>query len=475
MKILNKLWKREGGYHEILVIALPLIISTSSWTVQHFVDRMFLTWYSPEAIAASVPAGIMSFTIICFFLGISTYVSTFIAQYFGAKMYHKIGPILWQGLYIAIVAGIINLILVPFAVPIFGFFGHDKIVQQNEVMYFQVLCTGAGFAVAASVMSCFYSGRGKTSVIMWINILATLINVIFDYLLIFGNFGFPEMGIKGAAIATVFATFVSLIAYFVLLFRGSYERLYRIRSGWKFNRALFKRLLKFGLPNGVQFFLDVAGFTVFILLIGRLGTNELAATNIAFNINFLAFMPMLGLGMAVSILVGQYIGKGKSDIAERCSYSAFHLSLFYVTIMVVIYVFLPGILLSPFATRANAESFAPIRDIAIMLIRFVAVYSVFDMINIIFASAIKGAGDTRFVMYIIITASLSLLIIPSYIALFILNCDIYTGWFIVTIYIVVLSLVFFLRFLGGKWKSMSVIEESRPLVATSIPEIPVIN
>jgi MATE family multidrug resistance protein len=143
--------------------------------------------------------------------------------------------------------------------------------------------------------------------------------------------------------------------------------------------------------------------------------------------------------------------------------------------MIAIYVFLPDILLSPFATKANAECFAPIRELSLVLIRFVAVYAAFDMVNIIFASAIKGAGDTRFVMYIIITASLLLLIIPSYIALFVFNGDIYTGWLIVTIYIIILSLVFYMRFRGGKWKSMSVIEESHAIVATSIPEIPVIN
>ncbi len=99
---LNNRWRCEGGYREVLAIAIPLILSTGAWGIQHFVDRMFLTWYSPEAIAAAMPAGILNFTIMSLFLGTAGYVSTFVAQYHGASRCERIGPILWQGMYVAI-------------------------------------------------------------------------------------------------------------------------------------------------------------------------------------------------------------------------------------------------------------------------------------------------------------------------------------------------------------------------------------
>ena len=110
-------WTSTGGYREVLVIAVPLILSTSAWSVQHFVDRMFLSWYSPETLAASMPAGILFFTLMSLFIGTASYVSTFVAQYFGAERYERIGPALWQGVYISLLGGLLLLCLIPFFNP----------------------------------------------------------------------------------------------------------------------------------------------------------------------------------------------------------------------------------------------------------------------------------------------------------------------------------------------------------------------
>jgi MATE family multidrug resistance protein len=206
------------------------------------------------------------------------------------------------------------------------------------------------------------------------------------------------------------------------------------------------------------------GITIFILLVGRLGTLELAATNIAFNINVLAFMPMIGFGMAVMTLVGQYQGKGRPDLSERSVYSGFHLTYIYMVSIAAAYVFVPDIFLWPFAVKADLASFTPIRELTVVLLRFVAVYCLFDTMNIIYSSGIKGAGDTRFVMLMMFVFSLVGLAIPTYVTLVVLDMGIYSAWTVLTIYIIVLSFAFLLRFLSGKWKSMSVIEVE--LVAT---------
>jgi len=130
-KIKNR-WNRKGGYKELLVIAIPLIISTGSWSLQHFIDRMFLTWYSPEAIAAAFPAGILNFTIISIFLGTAGYVSVFVAQYYGSGDTDGIGPVLWQGLYISVISGIVLIILIPYTEMIFDFIGHEQSIRENE-------------------------------------------------------------------------------------------------------------------------------------------------------------------------------------------------------------------------------------------------------------------------------------------------------------------------------------------------------
>jgi MATE family multidrug resistance protein len=466
-------WRCESGYREILVLAIPLILSSSAWTIQHFVDRMFLTWYSPESIAAAMPAGILNFAVMSFFIGTAGYVSTFVAQYYGAQRYEQIGPALWQGIYLSILGGIVFLLLIPLAEPFFRYVGHDQAVQDCEIIYFQVLCFGAVPVIASSTMSSFFAGRGKTWPVMWVNALATAVNLVLDYTMIFGKWGFTERGIQGAAIATVVSQYVAVLVYAILLFRPKYDTRYRALRGWRFDKALSIRLIRFGVPNGVQFFLDVMGLTMFILFIGRLGTTNLAATNIAFNINTLAFMPMIGFAIAVSVLVGQHLGNNRPDLAERGVYSGFHITFLYMVSIAALYVFAPNIFLQPYASQADPASFGSIRQLTIILLRFVALYSLFDSLSLIFASAIKGAGDTRFVMVIILVVSLGVLIIPSYLALVWLEAGIYTGWAIASTYVITLGLTFLFRFLGGKWKSMRVIEEVPPFVAPTFPENPV--
>ncbi|MBU1767153.1 MAG: MATE family efflux transporter, partial [Candidatus Omnitrophica bacterium] len=203
-----------------------------------------------------------------------------------------------------------------------------------------------------------------------------------------------------------------------------------------------------------------------------LGTTNLAATNIAFNINTLAFMPMIGIGIAISILVGQSLGKNRPDLAERSTYSGFHMTIVYTTIIAFFYMVMPDIFLKPFAAQANPETFESIRQIARVLLRFVAIYAIFDTLNIVFSSAIKGAGDTRFVLKMIIVLSSLLLVIPSYIAVIIFHKGVYTAWTIFTFYVIALGFAFLLRFIQGKWRTMRVIEEVIPVIPTMMSETP---
>jgi len=462
MYYLKQRWNGEGGYREVLAIAVPLILSTASWSVQHFVDRMFLSWYAPETIAAAMPAGMVYFSIVSIFMGTAGYASTFVAQYYGAGRYDRIGAVLWQGVYVSFLGGFVLICAIPFAETIFQWVGHEKTVQYNEVAYFRIICLGGGPYIASYALSGFYSGRGKTWPVMWVNIFATAVNLILDYVLIFGHWGFPEMGIKGAGIATVIAGIFSFFVFLVLISSAAHNRIYHTINRWRPEKELFVRLLRFGLPSGVQFLLEMASFTIFILLVGRLGTASLAASNIAFNINTLAFMPMIGCGIAISMLVGQYLGANKPDLAQTSVYSGFHLTFAYMTSIAAAYVLLPEIFVAPFALQADPQGFAEIYSYSVILLRFVAVYSIFDTMNIIFTSAIKGAGDTRFVMLMTVLLSLFILIIPTYLAIVVFKHGLMVSWVLATIYVIVLGLSFYLRFIGGKWKSMRVIEQAPP-------------
>jgi MATE family multidrug resistance protein len=298
---------------------------------------------------------------------------------------------------------------------------------------------------------------------MWVNIFTTVVNLVLDYALIFGRWGFAELGILGAGIATVAAGAFSFFLFLVILAGANTNRTYHTLKGWRFDSELFVRLLRYGFPNGVQFFLEIAGFTGFVLVVGRLGTASLAATNIAFNINTLAFMPMIGFGIAISVLVGQYLGADKPLLAQTAAYSGFHLTLAYMIAIGMAYVLVPDIFVAPFAHNADPQSFGEIYRYSIILLRFVAVYSIFDAMNIIFCSAIKGAGDTRYVMLVTVLLSVFVLIIPVYLVIEVLEFGLMLAWVLATAYVTLLGVIFYLRFLGGKWKSMRVIEQEMPL------------
>jgi MATE family multidrug resistance protein len=445
-------WKVENGYRHVLVIAIPLILSTGSWSIQQFIDRMFLSWHSEEALAAAMPAGILNFAIICLFVGTASYAGTFVSQYVGAQEDHRIGTVLWHSIFLSLAGAIVLLLVIPFSDTLFKIIGHNEKLQVMESTYFRILCFGGLGPILSSAFAGFFTGRGHNWPVMWVNLFTTIVNLILDYLLIFGIGPFPEMGIAGAALATVIAGFSSIILYSILIFRPKYELRFNVISGRTFDFNFMKRYIKYGLPSGGHFFLEIMGFTGFILILGRIGQMELAATNIAININSLAFMPMFGLGIAMSMIVGQNIGAKKPEAAAYAATSAVQLGMLYMIPCTLAYVFLPMFFIAPF--NATAETVR----VTIILLRFVAIYALFDTLSILYSSAIKGAGDTQFVMIVTTVLSIFVLIIPTYLAVDIFQTDLFTPWSFCALFIISMGITFWRRFSGGKWKDMSVIE-----------------
>ncbi len=454
---IKKRWGAENGYSEVLRIAFPLILSTGSWSIQQFVDRMFLSWHSEESLAAAMPAGILNFSFICLFIGTVSYAGTFVSQYVGAKETKRVGTVLWHSLYLSVIGAMILLLIAPFSSTLFRLIGHSENIQVLESTYFKILCFGGIGPILSAAFAGFFTGQGRTWPVMWINIFTTVVNLVLDYFLIFGIGIFPEMGIAGAGIATVIAGLFSIVVYTILIFNKKNDAKFNIINSFGFDITFLKQFLKFGLPSGAHFFLEIMGFTGFILILGRIGQLELAATNIAININSLAFMPMLGMGIAVSMLVGKNIGAKSPEKAEYATKSAVQLGMAYMLLCAFLYVAFPDVFIKPF----NVES--ETAEIATILLRFVAVYALFDTCSIIFSSAIKGAGDTHFVMKVTVLLSIFVLVIPTFIAVVIFKTDLYIPWAFCALFIISLGLTFLTRFRTGKWKKMSVIKETEVL------------
>jgi MATE family multidrug resistance protein len=448
-----------GSMRELLQVAVPLILSSGSISLMHVVDRIFLTWYSPDALAAALPAGIMNWTLLALPVGLAAYVNTFVAQYDGAGKRERVSQALWQGIFIALVCGLVITAMAPLGGPLFRGIGHGGEVERLEITYFTTLCLGALPVILVTTLSCFFSGRGKTMVVLWVSLAGTLVNLGLDWCLIFGKGPFPSLGILGAALATIAGQLVSLLLYVILLLRPSVQREYGILAHCRLNRRLMWRYLRFGLPNGLRMLIDIIAFTVFVMLVGKLGRNSLAATNLVFNINTLSFLPMIGLGTAIMTLVGRRIGEGRPELAVRTTWLAFGLSAVYMVCFAAAYLFLPNLLVAPYAAYiSDPDEFQQIQELVVVLLRFAAVFAFFDAMLIVFSSAVQGAGDTRFCLVFTFITSLLVMILPTGLVMHFFPGNVIACWWPCTAFIVVMGIGFLLRFRGGRWKSMQVME-----------------
>lgn len=451
-------WHEEAGYRQLLTIAFPLILSSGSTSILLFIDRMLLSWHSTEAIAAAMPAGILNWTLLCPFFGMAMYTSTFVAQYTGAKQPERVGASLWQGLYLCVFGTIALPLIAIYTEEIFAVIGHAPRIQEMEASYMRILSFCAPLFLANVVFSSFYSGRGKAWTIVWLNVLLTILNAVFDYALIFGNWGFPELGIDGAGYATFVSSAIIVIVYAFLALSPTNERLYKTRSAWKFNLELSKRMMKFGFPAGIHFFLDVIGFTTFTLLVGRLGVLDAAANNIAQQIHLLGLLPLVGLGIANTIVVGQYQGAGRSDLAEKGTYSSMHLAFLYNITVSLTYLLIPYLFIFPFFLAREVPPSTELVQLIKDLLKFVAIFSLFEGVVILSSGTLKGSGDTNFVMRVLAVTSVTLVIIPTVVVIEVLELPLVYAWAVLTVNLLALSIIFFTRVRSGKWKKNRIID-----------------
>ncbi len=452
-------WSRPSGGREVLRVAAPLVISSLSWTIMTFVDRLLLNWVSGTAMSAAFSGSMVWFALMCLPMGLCMYANTFVAQYYGSGQPQRIGLAVWQAVWIAVGFTPLMLAAIPLAGPLFALADHGTEAYQFEVEYFQILCVGAPAMLIGQAAASFYSGRGETWVVMWVDTAAAVLNLVLDYLWIFGYAGFPAWGVAGAAWATSLSLWAKAVVYVLLPLTQENRRRYGTLSGLRLDVRLLGRMLYFGGPSGLQMLLDVVGFTVFILLIGRLGAFERDATTMAFSVSSVAFMPIWGLSNAVAILVGQHLGENRDQLAARVTYTGLWLAWGYMAGISALYLFAPGLFLHGFAADAAAASAqaAAVYPLAVTLLRFVAAYNLLDATFMIFVSAIKGAGDTVFVLRVSLVLAI-LLAGLSYASVEVWHLGVYGCWALVTGWVWIAAIAFYLRFRQGKWRSMRVIE-----------------
>lgn len=450
-------------YRRILQVCLPLVLSLSATTLMEFTDRVFLANYSLEAISAALPAGITNYLFIAFLGGVGGYITVFIAQYTGKNDTGKIARMLWQGIYLTILSTVLFWLIGAYLTgPIFAAANHPEEIRRLEETYFKILCQGGGLHVAMVTLASFFSGRGITRPVMAITFIGVLINIPLDYCLIYGPSVFPELGIAGAAIATVIAWAVNVLCLAHLIFTHGNDQQFGVCRQFQFAPRDFFRLLRFGVPAAIQFTLDILAFTLFILLVGRIGTTELAATNIVLSINALAFMPSAGFAQGISVLVGQAMGRSAAGEAKRFVSRGAQLLCLYILSIDILFITCPDTVLAPFL-GSDAENISAVSAYAQSLLKIVAAYLFFDALYMVFSGALRGAGDTRFPMIMTLLCAPLCLILPVYIGITHYRLGVVGAWLWVLVFVFVLFCLAAGRYRGGKWQHMQIIESEQPV------------
>lgn len=449
-------FRKDGDIKDVLVVALPMLLSMSFDTLMTFVDRLFLSRLGPAEMNASLGAGGMNLVLITFFTGMISYTTAMVAQRFGAGKKQECASVFMQAVYLSLACVPFLYLMIPLGHLIFEQQGlaADQLAYQK--LYFNILMIGGIVSLVRNAAPCFFSGIGETKIIMKAAFAGMLVNIVCNYFLIFGVGPCPRLGVAGAAYGTVTGNIVSTVMLFVVYFGKRYHSLYGTRSNLKFNLAQVKELLKRGMPSGVEMFLNMAAFQLMILLFHGLGAEAATAASIMFNWDMVAYVPLMGLEVASTSLVGRYVGAKSAAAASRSTYSGLKVGWGYSLLIAVLLIFLPGVLADVFRpdVTASAEAiaiFESARPMGIFMLRFATLYIFVEVLLVVYCGALRGAGDTVWVMCACAVMNW-FNTIALYVAAYIIKVPPHYAWIIVVCVYSTAPVLFYLRWKSGKWR-----------------------
>ncbi|MCA9158001.1 MAG: MATE family efflux transporter, partial [Planctomycetales bacterium] len=392
-------WHSDWGPGPLIRLALPLMISAGFVSVTLFTDRTLLYWQSETAASAAMGAGTVYWSMICLPMGLLGYISTFVSQYRGAQQPARIGVAYQHALRLAWMIVPLLLLAILMAGTLFTWAGHPPQLVAQEATYLRVLLVGGIGVLFYSVQGGLLTGQGRTPTVLAIDGVATIVNLILDVVLIFGFGPIPELGILGAGLATTLSFWLKIpLASWVIARDRQLIDHYRVATRVPWEADMFRRLFVYGTPAGLQMLAEAGCFSVIMLQVGRIGERAMAATTLALGLNVLVFVPMIGLGIGVGVLVGQHLTEGRTDLARRTVSCALGVTTVYTGIFVLCLGLAPNAMLAFYAWGTPAERFDSMRPMLLPLLKIIAFYCVVDGLQVVFVGAIKGAGDTWFVL-----------------------------------------------------------------------------
>lgn len=444
---------------EILKFAIPIILAEGSTTVVMFTDRFFLSKLGKEYLIAASSAWIILHTFIISLLGaICLYTITLVAQYYGAKKYSKCSLALTQGIIISLVGYTIILILTYFNWgAIFKLFDHDPNLIKLEITFLHFLSYITIFFLLEGTLSCFFIGTGKSYIVMIANTIGVIINVPLNYLLIFGKLGLPAFGFVGSVYATSISSItVCLILLFNYLRQHNWQK-YNISSSFHFDFSMIKKLIRHGGFSGIERFINMSCFNLFLQLFIGYGINIAYAMNIIYIWITIIYITLIGLHQTILSLTAQNIGNKKHiENAIQTAYAGLMICAIYTIIIGTIFLSFSKYLIALPILGQNMFDYNNVITIAENLAMIMIIYMGLNGFVLVFDGLLRGAGDTYWVMIITSTINTVFLAIEFYL-IRILHADylLTFGMLIILMFGLLLGLLW--RFKVGKWQSINLI------------------
>jgi MATE family multidrug resistance protein len=461
---------RWWGVGEVARMAAPTILSMASYTLMQFADSwMVARGVGGEAFGAQFIGGMASFVAATFFLGTLSCINTFAAQNVGAGRPERAAQYGWQGIWLGLATwALLAAVLVPLAPKLLGLFPHETALVQLEVHYFRILAVGWGPILVARALGPFFIGIHKPTVVLLAGGVANSLNILLNYLLIYGHWGFPRLGLTGAGIGTVIGSALQAAILLAVFLWGLDRRQFRVLESIGLSWRAIRDLLRIGTPAGAVMLSGTLMFLVFLGgIVGQFGAGHLGAAGILHRYLHLCLMPALGVGAASTALVGRYCGAKRPDLAWRRAHAALLLVELYMVGIGVVMWFLRADFVALFLSEEWAPSVRETaQEVATNTMAFLVVVQALFALNVTFTGALRGAGDTLWPGAVNIAASWGLgvgggwlvtRLVPSW--------ESYGPWAVMAGFQSLLGLVMWGRFLGGRWRRFKLVHDDEPAAA----------
>ncbi|MFG0327354.1 MAG: MATE family efflux transporter [Phycisphaerales bacterium JB037] len=477
---------REDGHplREMFRIALPSVVTMTSYTVMQFIDAWMVSRITPSDpvhVPAQGNGGIMVWVVASLTLGLLMVVNTFVSQNLGAGTPQRAPRYAWSALWLSLVS-VLWFVPAAFVVPsVFAASGHPPEQVVLETQYAQILFFGAVLLCAGRGMHQFFYGLHRAGIVLKAVLIGNLVNLGANWVLIYGNLGAPAMGVPGAAVATVIGQVFELAIPLAVFLGPKLNAELGTRSAWKPDVGAIKDLLRIGWPAGLMMVNEILCWSYLMsYLVPRAGRAAAEAAGksaeaieqagvlaneagwIALRYMHASFMPTVGLSIAVTALVGKCMGMRRPDLAAQRAWLGLKIAMIYMGLWALAFVFFGGELLSVFVPAGESpERVEALLAIGVPIMIAAAVFQLFDAVAITMSGALRGTGDTVWpgVMTVILSWAcvvgggvLMIEVAPQLGSL--------GPWIAASAYIVLLGVLFLGRFTRGKWRSIELLGRS---------------